>query len=53
MCHVLDYEQQHAELLETSPNYWARKLPEGLGIYDDLWRMGFQFQLASGELAHG
>ena len=29
MCHVLDYEQQHAELLETSPNYWARKLPEG------------------------
>ena len=28
-CHVLDYEQQHAELLETSPNYWARKLPEG------------------------
>lgn len=30
MCHVLDYEQQHAELLETSPNYWARKLPEGL-----------------------
>ena len=34
-CHVLDYEQQHAELLETSPNYWARKLPEGLGFMED------------------
>ncbi|CAK9095136.1 unnamed protein product [Durusdinium trenchii] len=28
-CKVLDYEQQHPELLETSPNYWAKKLPEG------------------------
>lgn len=28
-CHVLDYEQQHPELLEESPNYWAKKLPEG------------------------
>lgn len=28
-CHVLDYEHQHAELLCTSPGYWAPKLPQG------------------------
>lgn len=28
-CHVLDYEEQHEDLLELSPNYWAKKLPEG------------------------
>ena len=27
---MLDYEEQHEELLELSPNYWAKKLPEGL-----------------------
>ncbi|CAE7344960.1 unnamed protein product [Symbiodinium natans] len=30
ICHVLDYELRHGtQLLEDSPNYWAKRLPEG------------------------
>ena len=29
-CHVVNYEGDHGEaLLDTSPNYWERKLPDG------------------------
>ena len=49
---MLDYEEQHEDLLEFSPNYWAKKLPEGLPevassgnfmgiLWDFLGRLGY------------